>query len=135
MRFIHVLGADGRPVTQEDSPPCTGAYPATSWLPGEVLIEQARLILPAELATGTYRLAVGWYDATTFQWLPVKTAVPEESVVVLRTKLDYLVAFAPITSSRQVSVPGRSADLDCHPLDGLSMVVRNDLLPSQKPIG
>ena len=79
VRFIHILGADGRPVAQEDSPPCGGACPATSWLPGEVFVEQTHLTIPAELAVGTYPLAVGWYDATTFQRLSVKTTALAEA--------------------------------------------------------
>ena len=49
VRFLHVLGPDGRPVAQEDSQPCAGACPAPSWLPGEVLTDQARLTIPADL--------------------------------------------------------------------------------------
>ncbi|MDQ1301640.1 MAG: hypothetical protein QG637_1562, partial [Chloroflexota bacterium] len=66
VRFVHVLSADGRPVAQADDPPCAGACPATSWLPGEALVEQARLTIPMGLPGGKYELAVGWYDAGTF---------------------------------------------------------------------
>lgn len=75
-RFIHVLGPDGRPVAQVDGAPCGGECPAMSWLAGEVLVEQARLVIPADLAAGDYPLAIGWYDARTFQRLPVKGNVP-----------------------------------------------------------
>jgi len=75
-RFLHVLGADGRPVAQADSAPCGGGCPAASWLAGEVLVEQALLVIPADLAAGDYPLAVGWYDARTFRRLPVKGNVP-----------------------------------------------------------
>ena len=71
IRFLHILGPDGRPVAQEDSPPCTGACPAPSWLPDEVLVDQARLTIPADLPSGTYPLVIGWYDAETFRRLPV----------------------------------------------------------------
>jgi hypothetical protein len=76
VRFLHVLGPDGRPVAQEDRQPCAGACPAPSWLPGEVLTDQARLTLPADLPAGTYPLAVGWYDAETFRRLPVSGGAP-----------------------------------------------------------
>jgi len=72
VRFLHVLGPDGRPVAQEDSLPCAGACPAPSWLPGEVLADQVRLTIPPDLPAGTYPLAVGWYDAETFRRLPVR---------------------------------------------------------------
>jgi 4-amino-4-deoxy-L-arabinose transferase-like glycosyltransferase len=70
VRFVHMLGSDGRPVAQQDSPPCAGACPAPSWLPGEILIDQVRLEIAANLPEGAYPLAVGWYDAETFQRLP-----------------------------------------------------------------
>jgi hypothetical protein len=91
-RFVHVLGADDRPVAQADDPPCAGVCPATSWLPGEVLVEQGRLMIPAGLAEGTYRLAVGWYDAGTFRRLPINGMaasgqMPTTDVVLLPVKL------------------------------------------------
>ena len=57
------------PVAQQDSRPCGGECPASSWLPGEVLIETIQLQTPAGLPPGSYRLAVGWYDAATVQRL------------------------------------------------------------------
>jgi hypothetical protein len=69
VRFVHLLGPDGRPVAQSDSAPCEGACPAPSWLPGEVLVEQVRLAIPENLAAGSYPLAVGWYGAATLQRL------------------------------------------------------------------
>ena len=62
VRFVHVLGRDGRPVAQADGQPCSGGCPTTSWLPGEVVVDQVRLAIPADLPAGTYPLATGWYD-------------------------------------------------------------------------
>ena len=36
---------------------------------GEVLLEAVQLQTPADLPPGSYRLAVGWYDAATVQRL------------------------------------------------------------------
>ena len=72
VRFLHVLGPDGRPVAQEDSQPCAGACPAPSWLPGEIMADKTHVTIPADLPAGTYPLAIGWYDAETFRRLPVK---------------------------------------------------------------
>ena len=69
MRFIHLLGPEGLPVAQLDGPPCGGECPASSWLPGEVLLEDVRLQVPAGLPPGSYQLAVGWYDAVNLQRL------------------------------------------------------------------
>jgi hypothetical protein len=41
-----------------------------------VLVDQARLTIPAGLPAGTYPLAVGWYDAETFRRLAVKGGAP-----------------------------------------------------------
>jgi len=90
VRFVHMLGVDGKPLAQADSLPCSGACRSPSWLPGEVLVEQARLTIPDGLAAGQYSLAAGWYDATTFQRLPVSEATTldtVENVAVLPTKI------------------------------------------------
>jgi hypothetical protein len=79
VRFVHMLGADGKPLAQEDSLPCAGACAASSWLPGEYFVEQATLTVPDDLAAGRYPLAAGWYDATTFERLPVRGAAALET--------------------------------------------------------
>jgi hypothetical protein len=63
VRFVHLLGPDGRLLAQQDTVPCQGACPASSWLPGEILLDPVVLALPADLPAGSYTLAVGWYDA------------------------------------------------------------------------
>jgi hypothetical protein len=81
-RFLHLLGPDGRPLAQRDGAPCAGwdaatpdvVCPASSWLPGEVLIDRVALTLPADLPPGRYPLATGWYDAASLQRLPALDA-------------------------------------------------------------
>lgn len=63
VRFVHLLGPDGRMAAQQDSVPCRGGCPSSSWLPGEVLLDPVELALPADMLPGNYTLAVGWYDA------------------------------------------------------------------------
>ena len=63
VRFVHMLGPDGQLVAQQDTVPCQGACPASSWLPGEILLDPVALALPTDLPAGSYTLAVGWYDA------------------------------------------------------------------------
>jgi hypothetical protein len=69
VRFVHLLGADGRPVAQFDSVPCAGACPAPTWRAGEVLKDEVTLLVPAGAPPGPYLLAVGWYDGGTLQRL------------------------------------------------------------------
>jgi hypothetical protein len=81
-RFLHVLGPDGRPVTQRSGVPCAGredaspddACPSTSWLPNEMLIDPVEVTLPADLPPGRYPLATGWYDPATLERLPARDA-------------------------------------------------------------
>ncbi len=74
VRFVHIVGPDGRPVAQEDSIPCAGGCPASSWLGDEVLVDAATLELPVDLVPGSYSIALGWYDAMTFERLSAKDA-------------------------------------------------------------
>jgi hypothetical protein len=55
VRFVHVLNADGELVTQADAPLGEGAA-------GDYALESLLLDLPADLAAGTYRVYVGWYQ-------------------------------------------------------------------------
>ena len=71
-RFVHLLGADGRPIAQEDRAPCQGACAAPSWLSGEILSDEAALEIPQDLPAGRYRLAVGWYDTASLVRLPAQ---------------------------------------------------------------
>ena len=100
-RFVHVLGTDGRPVTQRAGAPCAGqespqpdtACPSASWIPGEVLLDQVELVIPADLPPGRYPLATGWYDSATLKRTPARDAqgepVPD---YLLRLPVELVVA-------------------------------------------
>lgn len=63
VRFVQVLDANGELVAQQDTIPCDGACPASSWLAGETLLDAVNVTLTPEAPGGAYRLIVGWYDA------------------------------------------------------------------------
>lgn len=69
VRFAHLLDGEGRLVAQEDTIPCAGECPASSWLPQEFLVERARLTLPDPAVEGSYTVVVGWYRADTLERL------------------------------------------------------------------
>jgi len=48
---------------QADGPPSGGGRPTTSWRRGEVIADGRTLVLPPDLAPGTYDVLVGLYDA------------------------------------------------------------------------
>jgi hypothetical protein len=44
--------------------PTLALHPTPSWQPGRIIEEEFEVVLPAELAPGSYRLLTGWYDGT-----------------------------------------------------------------------
>jgi hypothetical protein len=92
--FVHLLGSErpdtGSPLwAQDDSEPCRGFYPTTSWHEGEILIDRLELAIPPEAPPGEYDLAMGFYDVWTKERLPVtESSVPAEHNVVSLGKVD-----------------------------------------------
>jgi hypothetical protein len=58
--FVHLAGADGRPVRQDDTAPVLGLAPVGTWTPGETVVDRHAL---AAAPPGRYRLLVGMYEA------------------------------------------------------------------------
>ncbi|MCC9076520.1 hypothetical protein FKZ61_010410 [Litorilinea aerophila] len=59
--FVHLVDAGGEMVAQRDEP-LAGLYtPAERWLPGQVLVYEHQVPVPADLAPGTYTVYVGLY--------------------------------------------------------------------------
>jgi hypothetical protein len=73
--FVHLIGADDKPVAQRDAVPGDGTLPTTGWVVGEYLRDEYALAVPSDAPPGSYRVAVGMYDRRTGQRLPVETAV------------------------------------------------------------
>ena len=69
--FVHLYDASGRLVYQHDGPPSGGAWPTSSWRPGDTIPDERVLKLPPDLAPGRYALAVGVYDPATGRRLAV----------------------------------------------------------------
>ncbi len=64
--FVHLVGADGRPLSQSDHVPGTPYYPPSLWPAGELILDRHQVRLPAapldqavEVRAGLYRLADG----------------------------------------------------------------------------
>jgi 6-pyruvoyl-tetrahydropterin synthase related domain len=66
--FVHLLDGDGRLVGQNDGPPVSGYYPASTWLPGQIIADTHRVQLPA--GTSPAAVAIGLYDLVSGQRLP-----------------------------------------------------------------
>jgi hypothetical protein len=63
--FVHLLDDAGNIVAQSDSEPAAGSYPTTAWLPGDIIVDQHTIVLPADLPSGDYALVTGLYDPRT----------------------------------------------------------------------
>ena len=68
--FVHLLDAQNRTWGQKDNPPVEGTYPTTSWLPGEVVIDEYEIVVGAMAPAGEYQIEVGMYDLATMLRLP-----------------------------------------------------------------
>jgi hypothetical protein len=68
--FVQLLNDQNEFITGYDTQPMNGNYPTSRWQTGEVVIEQIDLSLPADIATGDYRLVTGMYDFQAGQRLP-----------------------------------------------------------------
>jgi hypothetical protein len=68
--FTHLLDAEGRVRGQKDSIPCGGACPTTSWLEGEVIVDQYEIAVDHDAPVGEYQVEVGMYDLETMRRLP-----------------------------------------------------------------
>ncbi len=60
--FLHVLDENGQLVTQRDSEPGSTLKPTTIWKPGEIVIDNHGVLIPADLPSGQYTLNLGMYD-------------------------------------------------------------------------
>lgn len=56
---VRLAHRDGRVAAETTYAPADGLYPASSWLPGEVVIDHAALLVTGAVAAGRYDLEVG----------------------------------------------------------------------------
>jgi hypothetical protein len=61
--FAHLLTAGGELRGQVDLIPGNGTAPTTSWAQGQVIVQKAMLPVASDTGSGTYVIAVGFYDA------------------------------------------------------------------------
>ncbi|MCA9934801.1 MAG: glycosyltransferase family 39 protein [Ardenticatenaceae bacterium] len=71
--FVHLLDENGEIVDQVDWVPVEGTRPTKGWRASEVLADSFLLTLPQEAESGSYHLAIGFFDPDTGLRLPVFT--------------------------------------------------------------
>lgn len=82
--FVHLLGADGRPVAQDDRLPLNGLYPTSQWQVGEIFSHQVVL---RNVPAGEYNLVTGLYTYPDLSRLPVLASRPfaQDGLIWLQT--------------------------------------------------
>lgn len=58
-----LLNAQNEVLAQQDSVPLNGGAPTTSWAAGEIIPDQIKLDIPANLGEGNYRLLIALYNS------------------------------------------------------------------------
>jgi hypothetical protein len=74
-------------VAQADGVPVAGRYPTSSWSPGERIVDARVLALPANPATGGYRILVGLYSPANGERLPIAGS-GADSYQIARLRID-----------------------------------------------
>lgn len=73
--FVHLRDGQNQTVAQKDGPTGRGLYPTSLWDVGEIIVDAVTLLVPAELNSGKYTLAIGLYQLETGQRLTVPASV------------------------------------------------------------
>ncbi|GAB4440394.1 MAG: hypothetical protein Kow0031_22340 [Anaerolineae bacterium] len=71
VRFVQLIGPDGRVYGQVDSAPVSGQYPTAQWQPGEVVVETVTFPVEASRPPGDTRLHIGLYRPGSGERLPL----------------------------------------------------------------
>jgi hypothetical protein len=87
--FNHLVDADRQIVTQFDSPPVGDAWLTSTWLPGEIVVDQRKISIPQNISEGSYSLIIGIYDSKDGRRLPI--TLNSESQLNDQLELDELI--------------------------------------------
>jgi hypothetical protein len=69
--FVHLLATDGFLLASGDGVPLYGTRPTTTWQAGERLLDRHIFTLPENITQSSGWLAIGLYDPTTLNRLPL----------------------------------------------------------------
>lgn len=67
--FVHLVTDGDIRAAQHDSEPQNGASPTSTWMPGQVVLDEHSLEIASDVPPGAYRLLIGLYDGDTGQRL------------------------------------------------------------------
>ena len=72
--FVHVRGPDNSVMAQADRVLCDTSLNEADWRPGDMLVDEYELSLPADLPPGDYPVVIGFYQEASGARLPVVAA-------------------------------------------------------------
>jgi hypothetical protein len=85
--FVHLLDGSGQVVAQSDSSPAGGFSPTSDWNEGDEIVDRHGLLLPDNLPSGEYVLAVGMYLPATgvrLEMMDPSAALPPDRITLGR---------------------------------------------------
>jgi hypothetical protein len=77
--FVHLIDSDGHLVAQQDRQPA--GYPTKDWQPGEIIVDNYFVELPAGLPSGVYSLRTGFYYLPTLESLGEALTLPDPLIL------------------------------------------------------
>jgi len=84
--FIHLMGANGRLLSQVDRQPLNGRFPTSYWIPGQTITDVVTLSLSSDVCEGPLVLNLGMYTWPSLERLPVVDAsgvIQPDNVIVI----------------------------------------------------
>ena len=69
--FSHLLDGNSRLWGQQDNQPQRGQAPTTSWVKGEIIVDEYHIPVDESAPSGLYWIEVGMYDPTNGQRVAV----------------------------------------------------------------
>jgi hypothetical protein len=69
--FVHLRGSDNSVMAQADRVLCDMTLNEADWRPGDILVDEYELAIPAETQPGDYPVVIGFYQEATGARLPV----------------------------------------------------------------
>jgi hypothetical protein len=79
--FTHLLGPDETVLINADHVP---PKPTQGWVPGEIITDPVKLVIPGDLPPGAYTIEVGLYDASDPAFTRLPLAEGEDRVILPR---------------------------------------------------
>ncbi len=137
--FVHLVDSTGAVIAQQDQVPGPDFQPTALWLPGDTVVDEYRLRVPATATSRVVWPLAGLYDPASLERLPVTEGAGQAADGAVR--LPPLKVLSPPPSAPLQATADRFGDLgtlvgvavetpaiDVHPGDALTVTLAYDVL-------